>query len=106
MNFAAWTTLIYGLIILIGGLMGHIKAQSRISLFTGLFFGLLLLLSSWALFKEMKLGVYGALVLTLALLCVFTWRYIETLKIFPPLVMGLISLFTLILLALNLKKHL
>lgn len=104
MIFAAWTTLIYGLLILMGGIMGHIKAQSRISLFTGIVFGFLLLLSSWALFKEMKIGAYSALLLTVALLGVFTWRYIGTLKIFPPAVMGIFSLIVLILLLVNLKK--
>lgn len=106
MNFAGWITLVYGLLILIGGIMGHIKAQSRVSLLTGIIFGFLLLLSSWALFKEMKLGAYGSLVLTLGLLAVFTWRYSQTLKIFPPLVMGIISAITLVLLLVNLKSRL
>ncbi len=105
MVFAAWITLIYGFLILVGGVMGHIKAQSRISLWTGIIFGLLLLLSSWALFKGMKLGIYGALMLTACLLALFTYRYIATLKLFPPAIMGLISLVTLIFLLLNLKKH-
>lgn len=106
MNFAGWITLIYGLLILIGGIMGHIKAQSRISLLTGVVFGTLLLLSSWALFKGMKVGVYASLVLTVGLLAVFIWRYSQTFKIFPPLIMGIVSAITLVLLLVNLKSHL
>ncbi len=105
MKFAAIVTLIYGFLILIGGIMGHLKAQSRVSLYTGLFFGLFLLLSSWALFKDIKLGGYAALFLTLTLLGVFTWRYFQTFKMFPPAVMAVISLLTLIILLANLKKH-
>ena len=106
MNIAGWITLVYGLLILVGGIMGHIKAQSRISLLTGVVFGALLLLSSWALFKEMKVGAYSSLLLTLGLLAVFTWRYSQTLKVFPPLVMGIVSALTLVLLLVNLKSRL
>ena len=97
--------LIFGFLVLVGGIMGHLKAQSRMSLFAGLIFGLLLLLSSLGLFKGMKMGAYGAIALSSLLLCFFGWRYWTTFKIFPPLIMALLSLAVLLLLIINLKKE-
>lgn len=84
--------------------MGHLKAGSRISLYTGIVFGFLLILSSIGLYKGMKIGVYGSLFFTLVLLCFFSWRFIETAKFFPPGIMGIISLIVLTLLAMSFKK--
>lgn len=101
MIFSAWITLIFSFLVLVGGIMGHVKAQSRMSLFAGLIFGLLLLLSSLALFKGMKIGAYGAITLSALLLCFFGWRYLTTFKLFPPLIMALLSLAVLFLLILH-----
>lgn len=106
MVFSAWITLIFGFLVLIGGIMGHIKAHSRISLISGILFGVLLLLSSLGLFRGMKIGAYGALALTFILLLFFSWRFFGTFKFFPSAFMGILSLVVLILLILNLKKDL
>lgn len=105
MHFAPWVTLVYTVLVLVGGIMGYLKAHSRISLITGMVFGLLLLISSTALFKGMKIGAYGALLFSLILLCFFSWRFIQTVKFFPSGMMALISLSVLVLLAIDFKKH-
>lgn len=104
MNFAPLLTLIYGILILIGGIMGHLKAGSRISLYTGIVFGFLLILSSIGLYKGMKIGAYGSLFLALILLCFFSWRFIHTANFFPSGMMGIISLVVLTLLAISFKR--
>jgi uncharacterized membrane protein (UPF0136 family) len=55
----AWITLAYAIIILVGGVVGHVLSGSSASLIAGIAFGLLLLLSAWALFRGMRMGPYG-----------------------------------------------
>jgi uncharacterized membrane protein (UPF0136 family) len=85
---------LYGLLILIGGIIGHIKAGSNASLVMGVVFGLLLLLSSGGMFskKYFKKGVYFALVLTLILDAFFTYRFLTTMKFMPAGLLVLVSL--------------
>lgn len=85
---------LYGILIFIGGLIGHIKAGSNASLVMGVVFGLLLLLSSGGMFskKYLKKGVYFALILTLILDAFFTYRFLSTMKFMPPGLLALVSL--------------
>lgn len=85
---------LYGLLILVGGIIGHIKAGSTASLVMGVVFGLLLLLSSGAMFskKYFKKGVYSTLILTLILDAFFTYRYLATMKFMPSGLLVLVSL--------------
>ena len=84
----------YGLLILIGGIIGHIKAGSNASLVMGIVFGLLLLLSSGGMFskKYFKKSIYSALILTLILDAFFTYRFLATMKFMPPGLLALVSL--------------
>lgn len=97
-------TLIYGVIILIGGWIGHVKAGSQASLIMGLVFAILLILCAFLSFKGKQLGAFGALLLTLVLDGFFTYRFIVTKKWMPPGMMSLVSLLTLLLLALLIQR--
>lgn len=90
----AYIVALYGILILIGGIIGHIKAGSQASLAMGLISGLLLLLSSGGMFskKHFKKSVYFALILTLLLDAFFSYRYMATMKFMPSGLLALMSL--------------
>ncbi len=85
---------LYGILILVGGIIGHIKAGSQASLVMGVVSGVLLLLASCGMFskKYFKKGVYSALVLTLILDAFFSYRFMATMKFMPSGLLALISL--------------
>lgn len=96
--------LIYALLILIGGIIGHVKASSFASLAFGLIFGLLLVGSAIAMFAKHKWGTYGALVLTFMLDGFFTYRFLKTHTFMPGGMLSLISFAVLIYLAMSISK--
>lgn len=104
MHLAGWITLIYGIIILVGGIMGHLKAASKASLISGLVFGLLLIITSVFLFRKAQWGLISALLLTFFLDAFFTYRFFTTMKFLPSGLMSLLSLVVLISLALISRK--
>jgi uncharacterized membrane protein (UPF0136 family) len=96
--------LIYGVLILIGGIIGHIKAGSQPSLVMGIAMSVLLLLSSFAMYKEKKFGYYAAIVLAFFLDAFFSYRFTITHSFFPAGFMSLVSLAVLIMLLLQRKQ--
>lgn len=96
--------LIYAILILVGGIVGHIKAGSFASLISGIVFGLLLLGCSIALFAKKKWGPYAALIVTFVLDGFFTFRFLKTHVFMPAGLLSLISLIVLIYLAKSISK--
>jgi len=94
----------YALAILIGGLMGYLKAGSHISLVSGIVFGSLLFLCSYAVAKGKHIAQYIALALTFLLDGFFTHRFAKTLHFLPSGLMSLLSLTVLIVIALKIRK--
>jgi len=74
----SWAVLIYGILIILLGSWGYYERGSNVSLYSGVGFGALLVLSSWALFAHKKWGSVAALILTLALTIVFAIRSSHT----------------------------
>jgi uncharacterized membrane protein (UPF0136 family) len=97
---------LYGLLILIGGIIGHIKAGSNASLVMGVVFGFLLLLSSGGMFskKFFKKGVYFALILALILDAFFSYRFLATMKFMPSGMLALMSLGVIVSLIAYLRR--
>lgn len=93
---------VYGVLILIGGIIGHIKAGSRASLIMGGAMSLLLFLAGFGMYKEKKVGYYSSVVLLFILDAFFTYRLTLTHKFFPAGFMSLLSL--VVLVALLMKK--
>lgn len=98
MTGTAILLLIYGAFVLVGGVMGYIKAASTVSLIMGGVFGLLLILCSALVYKELFVGWITALVVTLALFGFFTYRYFTLFALWPSGVMSLVSVVVLIIL--------
>lgn len=81
----SWTVLVYGALMLILGYMGYAKGGSIISLYAGVGFGALLMLSAILMFFKLHFGSYAALLLTLGLTATFAIRYSITNKQIPAI---------------------
>ena len=92
---------IYGLLVLVGGIMGHVKAASRASLIMGIVFGGLLLFAAVGLYLKKRLALWSTVALLIVLDAFFTYRFTLTHKFFPP---GLFSLLTLVVLLLVVRQ--
>ena len=99
-----YLVLIYGVLILAGGVMGHSQAGSQASLVMGLIFGVLLLLGAFGIHQRKKWGLPLALLTTLVLDLFFTYRFLLTKKFTPPGLLGLISLIVLVALIARLRR--
>jgi uncharacterized membrane protein (UPF0136 family) len=84
MKLNGLVVLLYGLIILVGGIMGHVKAGSNASLISGLLFGSILIASAWLILLNKKSGLIFALFSTVILDGFFTFRFLFTKKFLPP----------------------
>ncbi len=105
MKQSGFIVLIYGVLVLIGGIIGHYKAASTASLVSGLVFGALLIATSWMIFKNKLIGIYSALIVSFVLDGFFTYRLVLTHKFFPSGMMSLLSLAVIVYLVFNLKRQ-
>lgn len=80
-----WSVLIYGLLILVLGILGYYKGGSPASLYSGGSFGALLILSAIFMFLKKRFAFYAALFLTAALAVTFVIRYSVTGKQMPAI---------------------
>ncbi|MEM6450729.1 MAG: TMEM14 family protein [Cyanobacteria bacterium P01_D01_bin.105] len=80
---AAVTTLVYGVLSIVGGMMGYQKAGSKVSLISGLVSGLLLLVGAYLLFGGILTGLILSGLVSLLLVIVFVIRLIKTKKFMP-----------------------
>ncbi|MBS0628541.1 MAG: TMEM14 family protein [Verrucomicrobia bacterium] len=106
MKKTAWIVCLYATLVFVGGLIGHIRSESKASLISGTIFGLLLFLSSFFMFKKKIYGYFSAFFLALILEGFFTWRFAKTLKFFPGGLLSLISLFVIIVVACKIGRRL
>ncbi|MDE3056118.1 MAG: TMEM14 family protein [Verrucomicrobiota bacterium] len=88
----------YGSLVLVFGLLGYWRTGSHMSLWSGLFFGLLLLISSPLFIYKQKTGRLLALGTSLALTLIFSIRYAATGKAIPAFFAILSALMLLIFL--------
>lgn len=74
---------IYGLLLLIGGIIGYLKADSMVSLFMGSLSALLVWTSARLMAKGFALGTLAALALTSVLTLFFLYRFMQTHAFMP-----------------------
>lgn len=84
-------TSIYALLILTGGMIGYLKANSLMSLIMGGSFAVLLLLSAISMIKNQVLGYFSAIILTSALTVFFGYRFFTSWKMMPAGMMLILS---------------
>ncbi|MGB3769436.1 MAG: TMEM14 family protein [Phormidesmis sp.] len=93
---AAFTTLIYGILSIVGGAIGYKQAGSQVSLISGLISGFLLLVGAYLLFGGSPAGLTLAAIVSIVLVVVFAIRLAKTRKFMPA---GLMIIFGVINLA-------
>ncbi len=87
-----YAILIYGLLVLLGGIMGYAKARSTPSLVSGSAFGFLLIVSAWLMLQGRAVGWYLALGVSVVLAVFFANRFRATRAFMPAGLMILLSL--------------
>lgn len=97
MDLAGVATIIYGVLALVGGAIGYLKAKSKPSLISGIISGILLLIASLMQLQGNAAGVILALVVTAALVIVFTVRLIKTRKFMPAGLMTIAGVAVLVI---------
>ncbi|MGB5596378.1 MAG: TMEM14 family protein [Crocosphaera sp.] len=98
MNLAAIATFVYGILLLIGGIMGYVTAKSKPSLISGVVSGLLLLITAFIQLQQISAGLIIAQIVTILLAVVFTIRLLKTRKFMPAGLMLVVSVATFVIL--------
>jgi uncharacterized membrane protein (UPF0136 family) len=95
MNSSVIAAIAYGILAIVGGILGYVQAQSKVSLWAGCGCGILLLVSALAQFQGQTWGGLAAIGVTLILLVAFMMRWLKTRKFMPAglmLILGVPSL--------------
>jgi uncharacterized membrane protein (UPF0136 family) len=100
----ALLVIFFGILTLVGGLMGYVSASSLPSLIAGSLAGTLLIISGIAMWKRSVLGYFAACALCVILLIFFGNRFWQTGKLMPPGLMTFASLGVFILLITSKSK--
>lgn len=95
MSAATITTLVYGILALVGGIIGFAQARSRVSLLSGVISGILLLVAAAGLFQAQPWGLGLAIAVTALLVIVFVVRLAKTRKLMPAGLMVVVGVATL-----------
>ncbi|MGB8691029.1 MAG: TMEM14 family protein, partial [Microcoleus sp.] len=94
-NLGTTAAIGYGILTLIGGIMGYVKAKSQASLISGLVSGSLLIFAGTAQLMGQSWGLILAAVISAALVIVFIVRLVKTRKFMPAGLLILASLASL-----------
>ena len=89
--------LLYGLLVLGGGIIGYTASGSMASLIAGSAFGLGLLASGLGVLRGKEMGLLMAPLLTVLLTVFFGYRFAQGGELIPSGVMGVLGLVALIL---------
>jgi uncharacterized membrane protein (UPF0136 family) len=92
----------YGILALVGGVVGYKQAQSKASLISGTISGLLLILGGVLRSLGQAWGLVLAVIVTVALVVVFTIRLTKTRKFMPAGLMTVVGVAALVIMLSNL----
>src|SRR3712207_1385485 len=95
MTLGIIAALAYGILALIGGIIGYGKANSKVSLISGTISGLLLIIAAFVQFQGQSWGLTLASVVTAVLVITFGVRLAKTRKFMPAGVMAILGLVAL-----------
>jgi uncharacterized membrane protein (UPF0136 family) len=88
--------IVFGLLTIVGGVMGYVKAGSTASIIAGSISGILLLLAAFLLPGNLTVGLVLAAVVSLALAGRFVPAFIKTGSLMPAGLMSVLSVIGLI----------
>jgi uncharacterized membrane protein (UPF0136 family) len=91
MTLASIAALAYGVLAIVGGVIGYLQAKSKISLLAGCGCGALLLASALVQSQGQAWGLMAAIGVTAILMVAFTLRFVKTLKFMPAGLMLLLG---------------
>ena len=83
MNPGVVAAIAYGILAIVGGIIGYVQAKSKASLISGIVSGLLLIIAGVMQLQGQGLGLILAIVVTIALIIVFAMRLAKTRKFMP-----------------------
>ena len=83
MNPGVVAAIAYGILAIVGGIIGYVQAKSKASLISGIISGLLLVTAGVMQLQGQGLGLILAIVVTIALIIVFALRLAKTRKFMP-----------------------
>ena len=86
----------YGILAMIGGIIGYVQAQSKASLISGSVSGLLLIFSGVMQLQGYTWGIILATVVTVVLVVVFAIRLAKTRKFMPAGLMTVLGVASLV----------
>lgn len=89
------TAIAYGILAIVGGIIGYVQAQSKASLISGSVSGLLLIIAGVMQLQGQQAGLILATVVTAVLVVVFAIRLIKTRKFMPAGLMSLLGVVSL-----------
>jgi uncharacterized membrane protein (UPF0136 family) len=99
MSAPAIAAFAYGVLALVGGVIGFVQARSKMSLISGAITGVLLLIGGIGIVQAQSWGLGLAIAVTALLIVVFVGRLIKTRKAMPAglmVVAGVAALATLL----------
>jgi uncharacterized membrane protein (UPF0136 family) len=98
-QIAIWTILVYASLVALGGVVGYLKAKSKISLISGLLGGSALLATWFLATTQTTIGLGIAALISAILLVTFIVRFVRTRKWMPAGMMMFLSLATTVVFA-------
>ena len=96
MNIAILAAIAYGLLSVVGGIVGYTKVKSKVSLISGSISGILLIAAGFLQLQAPTLGLIIAQIITFLLVVVFSIRFSKTRKLMPAGLMLLFGIITLV----------
>ncbi|MEH2419000.1 TMEM14 family protein [Nostoc sp.] len=95
MNLSIIAAFAYGILAIVGGIIGYIQARSRVSLLSGTISGLLLIIGAFFQLQGQTWGSILAVLVTSVLVVVFTIRLVKTRKFMPAGLMTILGMLAL-----------
>ncbi|MEH2000697.1 MAG: TMEM14 family protein [Nostoc sp.] len=95
MNLSIIAAFGYGILAIVGGIIGYIQARSRVSLLSGTISGLLLIIGAFFQLQGQTWGSILAVIVTAILVVVFTIRLVKTRKFMPAGLMTILGMLAL-----------
>jgi uncharacterized membrane protein (UPF0136 family) len=88
--------IIFGLLTIVGGIMGYVKAGSVVSIIAGTITGILLIVAAFLLPEHRVAGLATALIVSILLAGQFVPKFIRIGKVMPAGVMSVLSVIGII----------
>jgi uncharacterized membrane protein (UPF0136 family) len=88
--------IVFGILTIVGGIVGYVKAGSVVSIIAGSITGVLLLVAAFLLPEHRMVGLASALIISLLLAAQFMPKLLRTGRVMPAGIMSLLSVIGII----------